>query len=242
MKISIIGLGWFGSALAEILSSEHEVSGTTRSLFKASHFSSKISVETLDVTNVPSKNLLKSDVIVLNIPPFSDQLEWFRTWEWNNNSHLIFISSTSVYGDLKGILTEESKTSPTTQNAKILIEEEKWVKMFPHYTIIRFGGLIGKDRHPGKHLSGKTNLAQGNSFVNLIHLDDCIGFTKLVLEEKLVSETFNLVSPNHPTRKVYYTDYCFKNNLPLPEFLDSEDSGKIISHKKVSRIYQFRNA
>ena len=242
MRISIIGLGWYGGALADALSSQHEISGTSRGQVKADKRFSQVSIEVLEATTAPSKNLLNAEAIVLNIPPFAHQLEWFKSWPWNLNTHLIFISSTSVYGVMEGTLDEETTPHPVTENARILLEEENWVRTFPNSTIIRFGGLIGKDRHPGNHLSGKTNLTQGNSFVNLIHLDDCVGFTKLVLEKKLVNETFNLVSPNHPTREAFYTDYCQKNNLPLPEFLESETSGKIISHKKVSKIYQFRNA
>jgi nucleoside-diphosphate-sugar epimerase len=242
MRISIIGLGWFGSALADALSQQHEISGTTRNPLKSMNLSSKTSIEQLDATTVPSNHLLNTNAVVLNIPPFANQLEWFKSWSWNLNTHLVFISSTSVYGDILGTVDENTTTHPVTENARILIEEENWAKTFPNCTIIRFGGLIGKDRHPGKYLSGKKNLAQGNCPVNLIHLEDCIDFTKLVLEKKLVNETFNLVSPKHPTRKAYYTDYCKKNNLPLPEFIDSEASSKIISHEKVSKIYQFRNA
>lgn len=242
MRISIIGLGWFGGALADALSPQYEISGTTRNPLQLVELSSKVNVEQLDATTVPSNHLLNTDAVILNIPPFIHQLEWFKSWLWNLNTHLVFISSTSVYGEILGTVDEKTIPHPVTENARILVEEENWVKTFPNSTIIRFGGLIGKDRHPGKYLSGKTNLAQGNSPVNLIHLEDCISFTKLVLENKLINETFNLVSPKHPTRKAYYTDYCQKNNLPLPEFLDSEALGKIISHEKVSKIYQFRNA
>jgi len=241
MKISIIGLGWYGSALSQLLSNQYEVLGTTRSPSKLESLSAFGTVQLLDESNAPSGRLLDSEAVVLNIPPFAQQLEWFKSWEWNSNTHLVFISSTSVYGDLQGIVTEETEPSPNTENGKILLEEEKWVKSFPHYTIIRFGGLIGEDRHPGKYLSGKSDLSNGNSPVNLTHLEDCIRFTQLVLEKKIVNQTFNLVSPNHPPRKEYYKGYCKNNNLPLPHFVDSEDTGKIIAHEKVSKIYLSRN-
>ena len=41
-------------------------------------------------------------------------------------------------------------------------------------TVIRFGGLIGYDRMPGKFLTGKKDLPNGDAPVNLIHRDDCV--------------------------------------------------------------------
>jgi len=243
MKISIIGLGWFGSALATDLIEKYKISGTTRTPDKVTLFKSKnIDAELLLPPDSPSSQLLNSDIIILNIPPFLGQLEWFKSWHWNNASHLIFISSTSVYGDEGITVDENTHPFPNTENGKILIEEENWIKTFSKHTIIRFGGLLGNNRHPGKFLSGRKNLTGGQTPVNLIHLDDTIGFTKLVIEKKLFGETFNLVHPNHPTRSEYYEKYCHENHLPLPEFDSSGAKGKIVSAKKVSELYSFKRS
>ncbi|MBA2405167.1 MAG: NAD(P)-binding domain-containing protein [Bdellovibrionales bacterium] len=240
MKISIIGLGWFGEALAGELSSQHDVWGTTRSEDKISEFQKKnITAEKLTVSDSPSEKLLSADVIVLNIPPFHEQLSWFKSWPWNKQAHLIFISSTSVYGKNTGFVDETILPMPETENARILLEEENWIKFFPVHTIIRFGGLIGLNRHPGKSLSGRANIAGGNLPVNLIHLEDCLGFVKTVIDQKLANETFNLAHPDHPSRRDYYQKYCLEQNLTRPEFNDSLESGKIISHDKVSKFYKF---
>ena len=240
MKISIIGLGWFGEALAEELKTQHEIFGTTRSEEKILTFSKQhIQAEKLTAVDLPSEELLSADVIILNIPPFAGQLEWFKKWPWNKKAHLVFISSTSVYGTNTGEVDETTIPLPETENGKILLEEEEWVKSFPRYTIIRFGGLIGANRHPGKFLSGRLNLSGGNLPVNLVHLQDCIGFTKLVIDKKLFGETYNLAHPEHPSRKDYYSNYCLKHNLPLPEFSDLIENGKIISSTKVMLHYQF---
>lgn len=226
MKISIVGLGWFGSELAEVLKDQHEVSGTHRT--------------ELNESNTPSDKIMNADVLVLNIPPFSGQLEWFKSWNWQSKTHVVFISSTSVYGQEEGVLDEETSPEPTTDNAKLLVHEETWIKTFPHYTIIRFGGLLGKNRHPGKVLSGRKNLSAGNHPVNLIHLHDAVEFTKLVIEQRREGQCYNLVAPNHPTREKFYQDYCREHGLPLPEFTAESSAGKIVSHEKVSRLYQYK--
>jgi nucleoside-diphosphate-sugar epimerase len=237
MKISIIGMGWFGKALGLELKSHYEISGTTRTDEKIRVLNQQgLLAEKLTLSDLPSDEILTADVIVLNIPPFVDQLSWFKSWNWNKNSHIIFISSTSVYGNT-GTVDETTIPLPESDNGRILLEVEHWIKSFPAYTIIRFGGLIGEDRHPGNVLSGRSNIIGGNLPVNLIHLEDCIGFTKLVIEKKMINETFNLVDPEHPSRRQYYQDHCQKNNLPLPEFTDSDENGKIISHSKVAKFY-----
>lgn len=227
-KISIIGLGWFGEPLAKSLIKQgFEILGTTRTEEKKSEFEKhNIKVELLDYPKYPPRDLLNSDIIVLNIPPFAEELEWFESWGWNEKSWIIFISSTSVY-------------AKTTTSASSLKQQESWIQEhFNHWTILRFGGLIGPDRHPGKHLSGRKNLAGRLSPVNLIHLDDCIGVTKTIIAKNIQNEIFNVVSSEHPTREKYYTDYCLKHGLPLPEFdLKDHTVTEVVSNEKLLSIY-----
>lgn len=225
MKISIVGLGWFGSSLAQMLD-DHEVSGTHRT--------------DLNETNTPTESIMDADVLVINIPPFKNQLEWFKSWNWSKKTHVIFISSTSVYGQESGDLDESVIPGPNTENGKLLLEEEEWIKTFPFHTVIRFGGLLGKNRHPGKVLSGRKNISGGNQPVNLLHLDDAVGFTKLVIEQKLINRTFNLVNPEHPTREAFYQDYARTHQLPLPEFDHSPMPGKTICSALVENLYEFK--
>lgn len=227
-RISIIGLGWFGEPLAKsILKDGFEVLGTTRTEEKKKVLEKEnIKVELLDYPSYPSRNLLESDIIVLNIPPFAEELEWFESWGWNDKSWIIFISSTSVY-------------SKATASASYLKQQEAWIQdHFDQWTILRFGGLIGPDRHPGKHLSGRKNLSGRLSPVNLIHLDDCINVTKTIIAKNIQNEIFNVVSSEHPTREKYYTDYCLGLGLPLPEFDQNDHSvTEVVSNEKLLQIY-----
>lgn len=243
MKISIIGLGWFGLALAKELRIRHEIFGTTRTEEKLKNLKKFFSeVYLLNTEIIPNENILNSEVIIINIPPFKGQLEWLKRWEIPKDKHIIFISSTSVYGQSQLVVSEETTPFPDSDGGKILIEEEKWIQSFSHFTIIRFGGLIGPDRHPGKYLSGKTNLPGGNHPVNLIQQKDAVSFTILVIEQRIYGEIFNLSHPSHPSRKDYYQNYCLLNNIPIPEFLDSSESGKLVLSSKVEKIYKFKES
>ena len=229
MKISIIGLGWYGEALARaLLLNGHQVMGTTRTEAKKTVLQG-LGIEThlLSFPHPPSEALLNSDVIILNIPPFEGELEWFMKWNWSPESWVIFISSTALYPKA------ESK------NALLLMEQEEWVKKsFANWSILRFGGLIGGGRHPGKSLSGRKDLPGRLWPVNLIHQKDAIGFTLTVLTKRLQNKTFLVVSNEHPLREEFYRDYCSGKGLPLPEF-DQEDRslGKIVPSHEMGQFY-----
>ena len=241
MKISIIGLGWFGLALAQELKMKHEIIGTTRSDEKLKNLKNIFpEVFILNTEMIPNKIILNADVIIINIPPFKGQLDWLKNWPIPKDKHIIFISSTSVYGQNQLIVNEEISPIPDSVGGKILVEEEEWIQSFSHYTIIRFGGLIGPDRHPGKYLSGRTDISGGNHPVNLIQQKDAVSFTIQVIEQKIYGEIFNLIHPSHPSRKNYYQNYCNLNNIPIPEFLESSESGKLVLSSKVEKIYQFK--
>ncbi len=229
MKISILGLGWFGAPLAETLVREGiSVSGTTRSEEKRLHLkASGINAEIMSYPELPSSSLLGQDIVILNVPPFEEQLTWFQRWEWDLRSWVIFVSSTSVY------------PAPTSRSAELLKAQEDWISgTFQQWTILRFGGLIGGARHPGKYLAGRKNLPGGDSPVNLIHLEDTIGATLAVIKARAQGKIFHVVSDEHPTRRDFYTDYCKGHGLPLPEFNPTDtSSGKIVPNDDLRSLY-----
>jgi nucleoside-diphosphate-sugar epimerase len=110
-------------------------------------------------------------------------------------------------------------------------------------TILRFGGLIGEDRHPIKFLAGRENLENPEAPINLIHQEDCIGIIGAVLDKNCWNETFNAVAPQHPTRQEYYHKKAENLKLPFPNFAKNlETKGKLISSTKVETVlhYSFR--
>ena len=162
---------------------------------------------------------------------------------------MLFISSTSVYGDTSTSLsvTEETNTCPDTESGKQLVQAEQLLQSNPNFKtiILRFGGLIGEDRHPIKFLAGRTNIENPNAPINLIHQEDCIGIILEILRQtqndKLNgNETFNAVTPFHPSRKEYYTQKAIDLNLALPEFnSESLTFGKTISSTKIETVLKY---
>jgi nucleoside-diphosphate-sugar epimerase len=244
MNISILGLGWLGFPLALHLKNQgHQVMGSTRSPEKRERFTAEgIRAFELLPPSIPVPELLKSQLLILNIPPFTGQPEWFKTFTIPDDTQIFFISSTSVYGPGSGIVDEISPLSPETTSAKILIEEERWIlERGPKACVLRCSGLIGLERHPGNFLAGKKNLKGAQHPVNLIHLDDVIGFISTLIERDVRGEIFNVSSDEHRSKKEFYSEFARKKGLPLPEFDDSDESeGKMVSNEKMKRFYDLK--
>jgi nucleoside-diphosphate-sugar epimerase len=145
------------------------------------------------------------------------------------------------------IVTEETKLNPDTESGKQLVQVEQLLQTNTNFKtiILRFGGLIGEDRHPIKFLAGRKNIENPNAPINLIHQDDCIGIILTILRQALNdklerNETFNAAAPFHPSRKDYYTQKALDLGLDLPEFNDDNSSfGKTISSSKIENFLEY---
>lgn len=273
MKISILGCGWLGFPLAQkLIDTGYEVKGSTTSESKIDILQSNkiepflIELTEDKITGTISEFLNDSEILIIDIPPglrkitenttektFVNKIKTLLPFVENSTiEKVIFISSTSVYSesDLIPTVTEESILHPDTESGKQLAEVENLFRNTSNFqtTIIRFGGLIGENRNIVKMISGKTNVANPEAPINLIHQVDCIGIIceilKQVQHDKVWNETFNAVAPNHPTRKKYYTEKAKQLDLIAPLFNENETNiGKIVSSEKLEKVlgYRFRD-
>lgn len=269
MKISILGCGWLGFPLAKkLIDTGYKVKGSTTSESKIDILQSNkiepflIRLEENQVIGTVSEFLNDSEILIIDIPPglrkitenttektFVNKIKNLIPFIENSTiEKVIFISSTSVYSesDLIPTVTEESILYPDTESGKQLAEVENLLRNNSNFltTIIRFGGLIGEDRNIVKMLAGKTNVANPESPINLIHQIDCIGIISEMLKQNCWQETFNAVAPNHPTRKNYYTEKAKELDLTAPLFNENETNiGKIVSSEKLMTVlrYEFKD-
>jgi nucleoside-diphosphate-sugar epimerase len=266
MKVSILGCGWLGFPLAKkLIKIGFEVKGSTTSENKLDLLkSNKIVPYLLEVTEHKiseciSDFLYNSKILIIDIPPglrkiteatsektFVNKIKNLIPLIENSTvKKVIFISSTSVYTDTAAIptVTEKTVLNPNTESGKQLVEVENLLRNNSNFqtTIIRFGGLIGENRNIVKMLTGKTNVANPDAPINLIHQQDCIEIICEILKQNCWNETFNAVVPNHPTRKNYYTEKAKLYHLTTPLFNEDETNiGKIVSSEKLETILSYR--
>jgi nucleoside-diphosphate-sugar epimerase len=256
MQIAVVGCGWLGQPLAlSLQKSGHNIVATCRSQQKTITLS-KLGFDTetfelgdeLDHSRL--SKIFSSEMLVLNIPVgrktpkkehFARHMQALLKHAANSQiQNLIFISTTSVYGDNSGTITEQSPTYPNTQSGQINLAIEAMVR--DHFagrsSIIRPAGLVGKDRHPASYLAGKTGLLNPDNMVNLVHQDDVICAIKTVIDKNIWEQTLHLSAQQHPTRAQYYTWAAKELGLSPPNFVKGKGValGKQIDASRSLRI------
>lgn len=253
-SISIVGCGWYGWPLAKRLkSSGWSVRGSKSTREGAERLRADgIAVYPLHLDPLPATDvegaLFEADVLVLNIPPrrrpdiesyYLAQMEAVRGLiEGTPVTKVIFISATSVYPDVNGTVTEQDDLLPQKPAGRALKRAEAFWRSEPQVrtTVLRFAGLVGGDRDPGRFLAGKQDLDNGDAPVNLIHLDDCIDITVALLDQDVWGETFNACCPGHPPRRVFYPAAARKSGLEEPTFSGNPSTAfKLVDSEKLQR-------
>jgi nucleoside-diphosphate-sugar epimerase len=245
--VSILGCGWLGKPFAATLVKEgYIVYGSTTQEARVSElaaFGIKPFVITFNPT-ATGDNLdvfFQCDILVISIPPrtrtappeaYLSQLEQaVQCAKRGRVEHILYISSTAVYPDVNRIVTEED-----ADHQSHLAKAEAIVQSFGSTTVVRFGGLVGPARHPGRFLSGKKDLAGKNTPVNIIHQHDCIGIMKCIIGQQVWDEVFNACADEHPSRETFYTQASLALSLEPPQFLPNDSNPyKIVSSKKVKQ-------
>ncbi|MGB5499393.1 MAG: SDR family oxidoreductase, partial [Maribacter sp.] len=222
--IAVMGCGWLGLPLAKsLLEDGCQVHGSTTTQDKRNDLT-KLGIVPFLISLTEEKIigdiagfLADTELIVINVPPklrggnkenYVNKMQLLHTAiKASSVQKILFVSSTSVYGDIDGEVTEETIPCPSTESGKQLLASENLFRDDAKLqtTIIRFGGLIGPDRHPITILSGRKGLTNGNDVINLIHLEDCIGIIKATIQNDWWDELFNGVYPYHPSKQEYYS-------------------------------------
>ena len=214
-----------------------------------------IALETNAIVGNISEFLDESDILIIDIPPklrrensenFVAKIQMLIPHiEQSSISKVLFISSTSVFADENNVVTEDTIPNASTESGKQLFESELLLQQNTQFntTILRFGGLIGNERHPIKSLAGRENLENPDAPINLIHQKDCIGIILKIIALEKWGKTYNAAAPFHPTRENFYVGNALKMTLPLPVFNhDKASVGKTIDSTNLQNDlnYQFQ--
>jgi nucleoside-diphosphate-sugar epimerase len=257
IKISILGCGWLGLPLAEALAKDgYQVKGSTTHVSKISLIRAlgiQPFIVNLDPEFKGEGHFLDSELAIINLPPkeLPNEKNFHETQlksvlskiKKSSVDKVIFISSTAVYPSNDTLVSEEDATYESLSRSGIsLLAMEDIFRNEPELksTIVRFGGLYGPNRHPGRFLMGKSDLPGGKNPVNMIHLEDCIGVIKHIINKNIWGQTFNACSPNHPTRAAFYTEAAASFGVDPPTFSAAKSPYKIVSSEYLTQSgYEF---
>ena len=252
--ISIMGCGWLGLPLAaQLVKAGYNVKGSTTTPEKLEVLQAEgiapyvLNLQEKDLDMGALRDFLQAKVLVLNIPPHlrSDGGESYlkqmrllmKALAASPVNRVLFVSSTSVYPDLNRVVTEEDIAFAEEQEPEhMLLQAERLFQSGEGWmtTILRFGGLVGGNRKPGRFLAGKKRVPNGDAPVNLIHLEDCIQIICRILEQDIWGEVFHACADQHPLRKDFYTQAALALGLAPPEFDDMQETHfKLINSQKL---------
>lgn len=163
-----------------------------------------------------------------------------------NPFHLLYTSSTSVCeGEQDRWITEDMKLHPKSENAKILLETERYyLNCIASTCILRLGGIYGPKRElldRAKRFSGKKMFSSGEEATNHIHLEDIIAAILFCLDRSLTG-IYHLVNDNHMSRRELYSHLCQSVGIPCPIWSKglSKSSYKVCNQKIKSMGFIFK--
>lgn len=222
MKITIIGCGWLGlPLLRSLVGAGHPVCGTgrTEATLKAITAANAKAFRVVLPDNFFAVAFRDQDLLIVTLPPGGRQLGPHATQSYlakfaplgpliasPAGPHVLYTSSTGVYGATAGAVDERTAVAPDTHSARAVVAAERWLAgQTDRLTVLRLAGLIGPDRHPGNFYGGRsTPVKNADAPVNLVHRDDAIAAVRTLLAAHLPTGNFNVCAAAHPTKGDFY--------------------------------------
>lgn len=260
-KILIVGLGDLGSRLAVTLHADgHEVHGLRRKP-EAPQGITLWQADVAETADFAVPEQLDYAFVILTPGEMTGEA-YHRTYvqglshvitALQNQSlkRLFFVSSTAVYGQEQGeLVDEDSPSAPQKFNGAWVLEAELLLRTAPFAgTAVRFGGIYGPERlRLLKWVeSGKSVQAEPASFSNRIHIDDCVGILRFLLNQNEagveLEQTYNGVD-DAPTPQHEVLDWVAQQLKVTPVPKDTVAGGlqnKRISNARIKALgYTFK--
>lgn len=208
-SVGILGCGWLGKPLSLELQKSFSVECFSRDTTEDNAF------------------FWQSDIIIIAIHTKDNYLSTLQKIVTlaKPTSTIILMSSTSVYREFDEDVDESASI---TKGSLIKEAEDLLLNSRERVLILRLGGLMGIDRVAGVW---KSATAFSDGFVNYIHRDDVIKIIDKMLHVGINNGVYNLVAPEHPTRKEIHQKNSQKHEREIGEF--EGFSKRRVSSKKI---------
>ena len=241
IRVWIAGAGYLGVPLTQQLqAASYAVSASSRTpregvVWHAWDFAAHSALQDFQI----------ADIWVVLLPPSSgnDYVAHMRHLcaqaQQLHTAHVVYASSTSVYGSEARVCDEKSSVAPESDHAKqIVMCEQIWQNSgLPCVSILRLGGLYDDERHPVRRLSGRVAIKGGKHPVNVVSRAGAVA----ALAQHIAHAQggiFNVVEAAHTSRSEFYSQEALRLGLPLPEFdaSDASDGKTVISRHQCEHI------
>jgi nucleoside-diphosphate-sugar epimerase len=233
MKKLIIGCGYVGRRLAACWKQQgHQVFATTRRPDHAAEFTALGWKPILcDVVNSAMRQQ-NVDVAVIAVGFDRSSGQTMRAVYVDGlrnvlqmvptTARLIYVSSTSVYGQTSGeMVDEQAETAPQESSGQVVLDAERALReVRPGAIVLRFAGIYG----PGRLLreqairAGQPIVAAPDRWLNLIQVDDGVRAIEAAESRAQPGQIYN-IADDEPVRRIdFFTHLATQLGAPTPRF------------------------
>ena len=193
MKILFLGCGDIAQRTARFLADQHQCTGLRRNPKDLPADLTAVAADITDPKQMQSVLSQDYDILVVTLTPgeftepayrrayisSAESIEIAIAGIKKSPKLIIWVSSTSVYGDQQGAWVNESTTpQPGSFSGQILLQAEQIIQRLPcATTIVRVSGIYGpgRTRMLNQVKAGKGRPAEPKQWSNRIHSEDCAG-------------------------------------------------------------------
>jgi nucleoside-diphosphate-sugar epimerase len=246
-QLTIIGLGDVARRTLTLLNDWH-VTATTRAILDLDEASKDTTLfHALPTANAvlytaPPPNTGETDTRLTAL------LSFWQTDAERRPTHLVYISTTGVYGDCGGAWVDES-TPPNPQSARAVrrVDAEQQLTNFAKQysmtlTILRAPGIYALERLPlARVLAGTPILkAEEDSFSNHIHADDLAAVCVVALRQPKGISTYNVCDDEPLSMGDWFTLLSKAADWPAPPRVTREEITQKVSAQLLSFMRESR--
>ncbi|MGK7938435.1 MAG: NAD-dependent epimerase/dehydratase family protein [Xenococcaceae cyanobacterium] len=253
MKISIIGCGYVGSAIARLWQEKgHTVTVTTTTPDKVSNLSAiadRVVITQGDDLGTLQEILTDRDVVLLCVGAKKrERVTYEQTYlqtaknvvlaaqEISSLKQIIYTSTHAILGDRQGEWTnEECPIATVNENGEILAKAEEVVlsaqKENLSVCILRLAGIYGENReliNIFRSWSGTNRPGKGENYANWVHLDDIVNALEFARSKQLAG-IYHLSSDETLTRKEFFDRLFHTHNLPGIDWDNSTPTNRLLN-------------
>ena len=212
-SIGVVGCGWLGEPLAIELKKSYDVECFKRE------------------STWQDDSFWQRDLIIIAINTKDNYLDTLQKIALltKPSCRVILMSSTSIYREFDSDVDENVKIR---KPSLIKDAEELLMAAKDRVLVFRLGGLMGEDRVAGRWKSA-TDFSDG--YVNYIHREDVIGIVKKAIKTGVDRGIYNLVAPQHPTRKEIHEKNSLKYGSNIGNF-SGFTKRRVLSDKVVKEL------
>jgi nucleoside-diphosphate-sugar epimerase len=165
-----------------------------------------------------------------------------------DGAHVVYVSTSGVYGDCGGALIDETRpVAPKNARAQRRVDAERTLRAWArrargHVAILRVPGIYAADRLPLERLRAGTPalIAEDDVYTNHVHADDLAHIAALALFRGLPGRVYHAADDTRMKMGDYFDAVAEVFQLPRPPRLPRAQLQQVLSPAALSFMAESR--